>query len=72
MSSTENYNNDFNGTGSSNGEGVALGMCSTVEKRGPGRQQGTARRKWTTQENVCIMKCYYLSDPDKRGDRKRR
>ena len=70
MSSTENENNGVNGTGSSNGEGVSLGRSSTVEQRGPGRQQATARRKWTTQDNVCVMKCYYMSDPDKRGYRK--
>ena len=71
MSSTENENNGVNGTGSSNGEGVSLGRSCTVEQRGPGRQRATARRKWTTQDNVCIMKCYYMSDPDMRGYRKR-
>ena len=53
MSSTENENNGVNGTGSSSGEGVSLGRSSTVEQRGPGRQQATAQRKWTTQDNVC-------------------
>jgi len=29
------------------------------------------RRFWTREENVCVMKCYYKSQPDERGYRKR-
>ena len=56
MSSTNIESNSINRKGPRNGECVPLHKFSTVEWPGPSRQQTTAQREWTIQENVRIMK----------------
>ena len=40
------------------------------ESLSPGRQ-ATVRKKWSTQNNICVMTCYYQSQPGVRGYRQR-
>ena len=54
---SNNRENTVNGTGSSNGEGVTFGS-------GSGGQQPDLGRK-------IVMRCFYRSEPTKRGYRKR-
>eukprot|EP00112_Aurelia_sp_Birch-Aquarium-sp1_P004156 Seg1472.5 transcript_id=Seg1472.5/GoldUCD/mRNA.D3Y31 product="hypothetical protein" protein_id=Seg1472.5/GoldUCD/D3Y31 len=42
-----------------------------VTQRGPGRYPTTARMKWTKEVNKLVIKCFYKSDPNQRGYRKR-
>ena len=72
MSSNEIETNDVNGFRFAE-QGPSSGKCS--------RQGNIAhhhvnpviskRRKWTSQENKIVMKCYLLSEPKIRGYRKR-
>ena len=45
------------------------------EQRRPGRHQATARiglkKKWSREEIMLVMECYYKSVPNRRGYRKR-
>ena len=71
--SNENIENGKYGTGAS-GEGVMPGRCSAGEQGGPGRHPATASRTritWTKELNKLAMKCYLMSEPSKRGFRKR-
>ena len=38
---------------------------------GPDRHQAPARKKWSTQDNICVMTCYYQNRPGVRGYRQR-
>ena len=38
--------------------------------RRPGRHQANVRKRWPTQ-NICVMTCYYRSQPGVRGYRQR-
>ena len=40
-------------------------------QHGPGRHQATARIKWSKEVNKIVMRCFYKSEPNKRGYRKR-
>ena len=42
-----------------------------VRTRGPGCHQATVRKKWSTKDNICVMTCYYQSQPGVRGYRQR-
>ena len=58
------------------GNGLSPGRCSMETQRGPGRHQTTAtsrtgRRKWTQHDDRTVIECYYLSEPGKKGYRKR-
>lgn len=64
--------NGENGTGAYfEGEGVMHGRCSAGEQGGPGRNPATARITWTKEINKIVMECYFRSEPNKRGYRKR-
>ena len=52
-------------------EGLSLGRCLVVRTPGSGRHQATVRRKWSTQDNICVMTCYYQSQSGMRGYRQR-
>ena len=51
--------------------GLSPGTCHVDRARGPGRHHATVRKKWSTQENISVIKCYYESKPDEMGHRKR-
>ena len=72
MSSNEIETNDVNGSRLAE-QGPSSGRCS--RQRNIGRHHANPvinkRRKWTSQENKIVMKCYLLSEPKIRGYRKR-
>ena len=74
MSYEINSDNGVNGTGIRY-EGPSPGRCSVERQHGPGRHPATARnakrRKWTQEENRIVMECFYQSNPDSYGYRKR-
>ena len=70
MSNTNVSNNDVNEAGVYN-EGLSPGRCPVDRTRGPGRHQATVRKKWLTQDNICVMTCYYQIQPGVRGYRQR-
>ena len=37
----------------------------------PGRHQVAIRKKWSTQDNICVMTCCYQIQPGVRGYRQR-
>ena len=39
--------------------------------RRPSRHQRTVQIKWSTQDNICVMTCYYQSQPGAEGYRQR-
>ena len=75
MLSNQITNNCVNEAGTNNGEGLSHGGCPVEEQRRPGRHQATARtgirKKWSREENMFVMECYYRSVPSRRGYRKR-
>ena len=71
MNQSNNRENNVNGTGSSNGEGVTFGSGSGGQQPDLGRHQATARRNWNKEVNKIVMRCFYRSEPTKRGYRKR-
>ena len=68
MSNTNVSNNGVNNAGVYI-EGLSPGRCPVVRMCRPGRHQATVRRKWLTQDNICLMTCYYQSQPGVRGYR---
>ena len=45
---------------------------STVRQGGPSKTKKAARRmKWTKEDNILLWKCYLMSEPERRGYRKR-
>ena len=42
-----------------------------VRTRGAGHHQATVQKKWSTQDNICVMTCYYQRQPGVRGYRQR-
>ena len=70
MNQSNDRENNVNGTGSSNGEGVTFGSGSGGQQPDLGRHQATARRKWNKEVNKIVMRCFYRSEPTKRGCRK--
>ena len=75
MLSNQITNNCVNEARTNNGEGLSHGRCPVEEQRRPGRHQATARtgirKKWSREENMFVMECYYRSVPSRRGYRKR-
>ena len=71
MNQINNRENNVNGTGYSNGEGVTFGSGSGGQQPDLGRHQVTARLKWCKEVNKVVMRCFYSSEPTKRGYRKR-
>ena len=70
MSINERRDNGVNEAGTSR-ESLSPSRCLVDRKCGPGRDQATVRRKRSTQENICLMKCYSESHPEMRRYRKR-
>ena len=73
MSNNGLSNNGVNEAGTSS-EGLLPGRCPTAQQRGPGRQPATARRirkKWSYEENIIVMECFFRSNPKVIGYRKR-
>ena len=68
MFNTNVSNNNVNEAGMYN-EGLSPGRCPVVRTCRPGRHQTTLQKKWSTQDNICVIKCYYQSQPDVRGYR---
>ena len=62
MLNTSVSNNGMNEGGVYN-EGLSPGRFPVVRTPGPGRHQATARKKWSTQDNICVTTCYYQSHP---------
>ena len=75
MCSEQITSNGVNEAGTSSGEGLSHGRCPVEEQRRPGRHQATARiglrKKWSREENMLVMECYYKRVPNRRGYRKR-
>ena len=72
MSSNEIETNDVKGSrlaeqGPSSGRGSQKGNIG----RHHANSVISKRRKWTSQENKIVMKCYILNEPKIRGYRKR-
>ena len=68
--------NGVNGAGTDNSEGLAPGSCSVRTQADSGRHPMTVRNKtsrtaWSKEVNKLVMKCFYASEPSKRGYRKR-
>ena len=57
------------------GEGLSPGRWPIEQQGGLGRHRTTAnkgrRRKWSQEVNRIVMECYYSSDPEVVGHRKR-
>ena len=71
MNNENETNNDVNGAVSP-GDGPSSGQGTAGEQRRPDRQTATASRKrWGKEVNMLVMKCFYFSEPMKRGYRKR-
>ena len=74
MSNNENTDNGVNGP-STDGEGPSSGRCPVEEQHRPGRHHATAekrtRTRWERNDNLNVMECYFRSNPDQRGYRKR-
>ena len=71
-----NGDNGVNGSGANEGEGPSSDRGVRGQQRTPGCHNATTselgpRIKWTKELNKLIMKCYLMSDPSKRGFRKR-
>ena len=67
--------NGVNEAGASS-EGLSPGRCPIGEQDGLGCHRTTAdrrktRRKWSQEENRVIMQCYYRSEYETNGYRKR-
>ena len=52
-------------------EGLSPSRCSVVRMRGTGLHQATFQKKWSTQDSICVMTCYYQNQPVVRGYRQR-
>ena len=52
-------------------KGISPLKCPVVWTYGPGSHQDTFQKKWSTQGNICVMTCYYQSQPAVRGYRQR-
>ena len=68
--------NDVNGSLFCVQEGSSSGSCSVSMQADTGRHQATAqrnttRRKWGRAENRIVMECYFKSQPNVEGYRKR-
>ena len=68
--------NGVNETGTECGEGIAPGSCSARTQADLGRHPMTARKRltrtvWSKEVNKIVMKCFYMSEPTRRGYRKR-
>ena len=50
-------------------ESLWPGRCPVVRMRWSGSHQATVRKTWSTQDNICVMTCYYQSQPGVRGYR---
>ena len=72
MQNTVTVNNGVKGTGTSC-EGPSPGRCPIAQQGRPGRHHTTAgrRKDWTKEDEKLVMACYYKSEPEKRGYRKR-
>ena len=70
MSNTNVSNNGVNEAGVYI-EGLSPGRCHVVRTRRSSRHQVTVRKKWSTQDNICVMTSYYQSQPAVRGNRQR-
>ena len=70
VSINETRDNSVNDTGTSR-ESLSPGSCPMDRTCGPGCHQATVRRRWLTQDNICLVKCYYESQPELRGYGKR-
>ena len=70
MSSNEIKTNDMNGFRLAK-QGPSSGRCSRQGNIGRYHANPviSKRRKWTSQENKIVMKCYLLSEPKIRGYR---
>ena len=42
-----------------------------VRRHGSGCHQTTVQKKWSIQDNICVMPCYYQSHPVVRGYRQK-
>ena len=76
MSNDNISDNGVNKAGADNSEGLAPGSCSMRTQADPGRHPTTARKRtskttWSKEVNKIVMKCFYNSEPSKRGYRKR-
>ena len=76
MSNDNISDNGVNEAGTDNSEGLAPGSCSVRTQADPGRHPMTARKRtsraaWSKEVNKIVMKCFYKSEPSKRGYRKR-
>ena len=78
INSENNTEKDVNGSGSP-GEAVASGRGGGATQACLGRYHATAestvwsraRKQWTREDNRTVMECYFASEPNKRGYRKR-
>ena len=81
MKKTQEINDNGVKGACSPSEGSSPGRCSTAQQRRPGRHSATAQTQrqklkrinvpWTHEDNREVMLCYYKSDPNKYGYRKR-
>ena len=46
-------------------------LSQVVRTHGPSRHQATVRKTWSVQDNICVMACYYQSQPGVRVYRQR-
>ena len=50
---------------------VLPGTCPMVRTCRSCLHQATLQKRWLTQDNICVMTCYYQSHPGLRGYRQR-
>ena len=58
--------NGVNGTATLRGSALP-GRVVGEQQPTPGRHQSTARTKWNKEVNRIVMRCFYMSEPSKRG-----
>ena len=71
MMNTSVNPNDVNEAASHTSDRVASVRDPMGEHRGPDHISASARQSWTKEVNKLLMRCFYFSEPKKRGYRKR-
>ena len=70
MSNNRINHNGVNETGT-DGEGLSPGRDVGGLQPAPGRHPATARDNWTKEINKLVIRCFFQSEPMRRGYRKR-
>ena len=70
MPNTNISNKDVNDAGVYD-KGLSPSRCTVVRTHRPGHHQATVQKRWSTQDNVCVITCQYESQSGVRVYRQR-